>query len=313
MLNKKTNKDLQNVITENKSVSVITSFWKEAQLSTRYNTFLNGNDQVDSDGNKINLSLKEKYSKLYPDVKYTTGKDFGGLPTTNETKINYIVYTETTTEPLLDENGNEVIDPITQIPATQEVPIIPEEYYDFDKDNNIKVDKKGNGILKKEYLEALAIPSYELFKQTEIDKFLNEPANQEVDMSTYPDFIKPILLEKVNIAFEKALVSITKKYPMKEQDSWSKQEVEAKAYIADNTATLELIPGIAEKRGITLDVLAPLILKKASELAIITGKAIGYRQYAEDLISTITSEKDVSDTFDILVKDRAEFNAIIAS
>ena len=311
MLNKRTHEDLKHVVAEDKPESVIRTFWEEAQLADRFNSFTNGTDAVDAEGKKLNPSLEEQYTELHPSVTYTDGHDDGGLPATVETEVTYVTYDETVEEPVLDENDMPVMDEATNLPKTQEVPVIADSYYELDDNNEVTVDEAGNKVLKEEYATAEVVESLELFKQTKIDEFLKEPTNRTVDMTSYVTFIKPILLEKVSAQFEKSMNDVTSSYPEHEQKTWDKQEAQALAYQADNTVATPILDGIVAIRGVDKDTLVLKVIEKAEQFTNLVSAAIGYRQKAEDVIVAAATVEDIEAVIEELNANRDVFNSLV--
>ena len=109
--------------------------------------------------------------------------------------------------------------------------------------------------------------------------------------------LKPVLLTSkelraVKLAEFKAksdliTFSVREEYPTDEVLSWSKQEVEARAYLADNSAPTPLLSAIAENRSIPLALLAEKVAEKADVYAIFTGQIFGIRQALEDRLLAV--------------------------
>ena len=56
----KTETDLNQAIETNKPESVIRSFWESMKKGEAYDLFVNGNDEVGTNGNKINKSRQNR-------------------------------------------------------------------------------------------------------------------------------------------------------------------------------------------------------------------------------------------------------------
>lgn len=78
-------------------------------------------------------------------------------------------------------------------------------------------------------------------------------------------------------------------YPQAEIDSFYRQEAEARAWQADNTADTSMLSAIATARGVPLAVLAVKVIEKADAVSVIMGKLIGKRQQFEDRILASTA------------------------
>lgn len=96
--------------------------------------------------------------------------------------------------------------------------------------------------------------------------------------------------------------SVREEYPTDEVLSWSKQELEARAYLADDSAPTPLLSAIAENRNIPLDLLAQKVVEKADVYAGFTGQIFGIRQALEDRLLAI--DLDASDAVE-------QINAIV--
>lgn len=81
---------------------------------------------------------------------------------------------------------------------------------------------------------------------------------------------------------EAALTSLTAGYPKAEQQTWDKQEREAREYQVNPFLPTPLLTALAAARGITLKDLAARVIVKADAFAAIAGDVIGKRQRLED-------------------------------
>lgn len=90
--------------------------------------------------------------------------------------------------------------------------------------------------------------------------------------------------------------SVREEYPTDEVLSWSKQEIEARAYLADKTAPVPLLSAIAENRSIPLALLAEKVVEKADAYAGFTGQIFGIRQALEDRLLAV--DLDAPDAID---------------
>lgn len=98
------------------------------------------------------------------------------------------------------------------------------------------------------------------------------------------DEAKATALKAVNDRCALELEAVRAGYPDDEVQSWAKQESEARAYVADETATTPLLSAMSEARGVELAVLAAKVIEKADFFAVASGRAIGTRQACEDAI-----------------------------
>lgn len=102
-------------------------------------------------------------------------------------------------------------------------------------------------------------------------------------------------IAQINRDFELAMQKITTGYPPNEITSWSKQETEARAYVADANAATPLLDALAEGRGLTKADLASRILYKADLFAAVSGQLIGKRQGLEDVLDALPGEATAED------------------
>lgn len=91
-------------------------------------------------------------------------------------------------------------------------------------------------------------------------------------------------LMAVSAACDAALAPVKAGYPLSEQQSWDKQETEARAWTADNTKATPLLSALAQARGLALADLAGRVIQKADAFAQMTGAIVGKRQRLEDQI-----------------------------
>lgn len=94
-------------------------------------------------------------------------------------------------------------------------------------------------------------------------------------------------LKEVNTDFEKAMLAVRNDYTESEIMSWSKQEDEARKWLADNSVATPLLDLIASARGLDKATLLNKVVLKADQYAYATGVAVGRRQQLEDQIALI--------------------------
>lgn len=94
----------------------------------------------------------------------------------------------------------------------------------------------------------------------------------------------------INTECNQRLAAVTAAYPSSEIASWDKQELEARAYMADPAASVPLITTLAQSRGLTVADLAARILAKADQYAVKAGAIIGRRQARVDQVQTILTD-----------------------
>ncbi|MGC6358748.1 hypothetical protein ACNO7O_01780 [Bisgaard Taxon 45] len=83
-------------------------------------------------------------------------------------------------------------------------------------------------------------------------------------------------------------------YPQAEIDSFYKQEKEALAYKADNSADTPLLKIIAQTRGVQFELLVEKVLEKSNQFSQAMGAIIGQRQKFEDRILATESIEDLT-------------------
>jgi len=165
------------------------------------------------------------------------------------------------------------------------------EYSKLDENNEPIIDSsyyEPDGVtLKDEYKDLPIRPTFELYKEMQTDEF---NSNYNVSMYFYYQFIKPILLDKVNELLTKYMDKITHKYPQQEQLTWAQQVAEAKAYKADNTVETPLLDQISPDDK---DIFVDKILAKSASYTEIVGKAIKYRDEINAYINDISTEDNI--------------------
>lgn len=102
-------------------------------------------------------------------------------------------------------------------------------------------------------------------------------------------------LNSINSSFQKAMTTVVVGYPEKEISSWAKQESEARAYVANNTANTPLIDALATARNIPKSDLVTRIINKADLFATASGQLIGKRHSLEDKLNALPSTAKAED------------------
>ncbi len=108
------------------------------------------------------------------------------------------------------------------------------------------------------------------------------------------DELRTAKLAEINAACEVAIGAIKASYPASEVLSWSKQEAEARAFVADAAAATPLLDALATARGIAKADLAAWVIAKADLFAQISGGIIGKRQKLEDQLEVATTTEEVA-------------------
>lgn len=100
---------------------------------------------------------------------------------------------------------------------------------------------------------------------------------------------------EINGAFEQSMQQITNGYPSNEVSSWAKQETEARAFTADNSAATPLIDALSSARGVAKAELVSRIIAKADLFATVSGQLIGKRQALEDALDSLPETATAED------------------
>lgn len=100
-------------------------------------------------------------------------------------------------------------------------------------------------------------------------------------------------LAELNAECQRMLESLTPTYPERELTTFDKQESEARAYLAEGTASTPLLSALAQARGIELAELVQRVIAKADTFAAASGCIIGQRQALEDLLDAAETVEDV--------------------
>lgn len=96
-------------------------------------------------------------------------------------------------------------------------------------------------------------------------------------------------LARVNRTCDAAMAVLKLGYPESEQQTWDRQEREARS---DGMGT-PLLAALAARRGLTLDELKARVIAKADAFAAYSGEMIGRRQRCEDLIEAAQTVAEV--------------------
>lgn len=106
--------------------------------------------------------------------------------------------------------------------------------------------------------------------------------------------LKAAKLAELSGACSSRMEAIKAGYPADEVSTWSKQESEARAYTASNTAATPLLSALATARGIALADLAARVIAKADAFAAASGAIIGKRQKYEDAVNAAADAATVA-------------------
>ena len=106
--------------------------------------------------------------------------------------------------------------------------------------------------------------------------------------------LKAAKLTEINAAYDDAVSLLVADYPSNELLTFDKQEAEARAWTADQSADTPLVDALALGRGMDKAELVSRILAKADAFAVATGYLTGLRQKYEDRLGLAQSAEDVA-------------------
>jgi len=163
--------------------------------------------------------------------------------------------------------------------------------FSHDKDPATVVCLAGHGRIKR---GAIVPKSNELY--ADVEDWL-AAGNTLAPFSGYPDNrtlpeVQQDQLRKINAGCEAEISTLRTTYPESEVLSWDKQEREARAYLADPTARVPLLSGLAAARGIALGLLAQKVVEKADAYTAAISAAIGQHQALEDQLMATTTQAE---------------------
>ena len=85
--------------------------------------------------------------------------------------------------------------------------------------------------------------------------------------------------------YDNQLAALGRPYMENEQKSWAVQEAEARAYLADDTATVPYITTMATTRGIPVAIMAAKIIENAELFRAESARILGEQQREIDLLN----------------------------
>ncbi|MFC7518685.1 hypothetical protein ACFQUU_27110 [Herbaspirillum sp. GCM10030257] len=106
---------------------------------------------------------------------------------------------------------------------------------------------------------------------------------------------KAAKLREANRECDIRINALTSTYPATEVLTFSKQEMEARAFLVDELAPTPMIDALAMNRNVPKLELVARIIGKADAFAGFTGAVVGYRQLLEDRIDAATSMSVLSE------------------
>lgn len=116
-------------------------------------------------------------------------------------------------------------------------------------------------------------------------------------------FIEQLKSEKLNqfnAAAEREIQALISTYPPSEVTSFHKQENEARAWLADDTAATPLLDSLATTRGMDKATLVNKVIAKADAFAQASGEIIGKRQKLEDALTDLAASNAPEDAYQAL-------------
>lgn len=103
-------------------------------------------------------------------------------------------------------------------------------------------------------------------------------------------------LYRINAACDAAAAQIKIGYAESEVDTWTTQEREARAWVADNTSPVPMVSAIATRRGMAIADLVGRIITKADLYPAMIGAVVGDRQAYEDQINAVMARTALPST-----------------
>ena len=101
-------------------------------------------------------------------------------------------------------------------------------------------------------------------------------------------------LNEINALYQQAIATLTPTYPDDERLTFDKQEQEARAWLADNSASTPFVDALAAGRQMNKAELVGRIIAKADAFAIASGSLTGQRQRYEDLLDAAETAEEVA-------------------
>lgn len=101
-------------------------------------------------------------------------------------------------------------------------------------------------------------------------------------------------LNEINAAYQQAITALTPTYPDDERLTFDKQEAEARAWLADNSASTPFVDALSAGRQMDKAELVSRIIAKADAFALASGSLTGQRQRYEDLLDAAETAEDVA-------------------
>lgn len=141
-------------------------------------------------------------------------------------------------------------------------------------------------------------------EEWDIARAAEEAAAEAERLAEYnkPENARARKYAEINEGCQAALTALTATYPDRELLTFERQEREARALLAGDSATdVTHITAIAQGRGIPVDELAQKIIAKADAFALASGALIGQRQWYEDALESLGPDATTAQIEDITV------------
>lgn len=90
--------------------------------------------------------------------------------------------------------------------------------------------------------------------------------------------LKDLKITEIANAYEQAMQDLVSDYPLKERETWRKQEEQARAFVADNQALTPGLDALAAASGRDKDELANTIIAKSDALLVASLSLTGKKQ-----------------------------------
>ena len=120
------------------------------------------------------------------------------------------------------------------------------------------------------------------YAQAHPEQVIDEPAPLQPTEAELLERAKTSKLAEINAAYEAATSALVSTYPQTELLTFDKQESEARAWTADNSAETPLVDMLATGRQMAKAELVRRIIAKADAFTLASGYLTGQRQRFED-------------------------------
>lgn len=171
--------------------------------------------------------------------------------------------------------------------------------FDFDAPINLHALQWHDGAGEMEWTDDLNHPLTPADYAEDVAPFVAlweaEKARLDAEANKPPTLeeAKAAKLAEINAECQHMLESLTLTYPERELTTFDKQESEARAYLADPTASTPFLSALAAARGIKLADLVQRVIAKADAFTSASCYIIGQRQALEDRLDAAQTVDDV--------------------